>query len=144
MWTINFWVAMFHVSLYLWQWQLSRRALKAHYSLLCYTVIQWNQNWNTQIEFLWLQLFKLGKYLLHECHSSIITWFATICSGSFKQSFVGKCSSTLSVQVSVKLPLFCCLFVFLLFVMGDIVVYWFVPWIPSKQLWSPGGVNREF
>ena len=119
MWTINFWVAMFHVSLYLWQWQLSRRALKAHYSLLCYTVIQWNQIWNTWIEFLWLQLFKLGKYLLHECHSSVITWFATICSGSFKQSFVGKCFSTLSVQVSVKLPLFLlfvCLFVFFFFV----------------------------
>ena len=39
MWTINIWVAMFHVSLYLWQWQLSRRALKAHWRLIAVSFV---------------------------------------------------------------------------------------------------------
>ena len=81
----------------------------------------------------WMPFF--SHYLV--CHHLFRIFLTELC---WKMFFHTVCTSKFKITSFFVV----CLFVFFLFVMGDIVVYWFVPWIPSKQLWSPGCVNREF
>ena len=81
----------------------------------------------------WMPFF--NHYLV--CHHLFRIFLTELC---WKMFFRTVCTSKFKITSFFVV----CLFVFFLFVMGDIVVYWFVPWIPSKKLWSPGGVNREF